>query len=72
MRQRAFDRLKRALLEAPVIRLPNVDVPFRVATDASDFAVAGVLLQQADGGKHDSVWYPVTYTSGKLTPAERN
>ena len=68
VRQRAFEQLKRALLEAPVLRLLNVDVPFRVATDASDFAVAGVRLQQVDGGKHDSAWYPAAYASRKLTP----
>ena len=41
-------RLKSALLDAPVSRLANVSQDFRVETDASDFAVAGVLTQQAE------------------------
>ena len=55
------------LLSAPGLRLANVE-PFIVVTDASDFAVAGVLLQQES---HDC-WHPVAYTSRKLTSAERN
>ena len=37
-------------------------------TDASDFAAAGVLLQQGD----DQSWHPVAYASQKLSGAERN
>ena len=43
-----FETLKLALLDAPVLRLADVNQDFRVKTDESDFAVAGVLLQQAD------------------------
>ena len=68
-RQHAFQQLKTALLEAPVLQLANIDLPFRVDTDASDCAVAGVLLQRPD---NDSEWHPVSYASRKLTPAERN
>ena len=60
--------LKNALLNAPVLKLPDVEKPFRVVTDASDFAVAGVLLQEDDNDD----WHPVAYTSGKLSSAERN
>jgi len=45
-----------------------VDKPFRVETDASDFAVAGILSQQTEDGQ----WHPVAYTSRKLSSAERN
>ena len=38
----AFEQLKNALLQAPVLRLANVSQPFRVDTDASDHAMAGV------------------------------
>lgn len=71
-RQCAFEQLKRALLQAPVLRLANVDLPFRVDTDASDFAIAGVLLQQASDNKYGDALFPVAYASRKLSPAERN
>ena len=47
-RQQTFETLKLALLDAPVLTLADVNQDFRVETDAIDFAVAGVLLQQAD------------------------
>ena len=68
-RQHAFESLRQALLSAPLLKLANVQKPFRVATDASDFAIAGVLLQQ---GESDSAWHPVAYASRKLSQAERN
>ena len=67
-RQQAFESLRAALLCAPVLRLADVEKKFRVVTDASDIALAGVLLQE---GENNS-WCPVAYTSRKLTPAERN
>ena len=65
--QHAFEQLKKALMQAPVLSLANVDQPFRIHTDASDFAVAGVLLQEVN-----SCWCPVAYASRSLSPAERN
>ncbi|KAI5335727.1 hypothetical protein L3X38_025861 [Prunus dulcis] len=41
--QHAFDELKRALLEEPVLRLPDLSKPFEVYTDALDFSIGGVL-----------------------------
>ena len=67
-RQQAFETLKLALLDAPVLRLADVNQDFRVKTDGSDFAVACVLLQQAD----DQSWHTVSYVSRKLSSAERN
>jgi len=67
-RQSAFEQLRTALLQAPVLKLADVSRPFRVDTDASDFALAGVLLQE----DAESQWHPVAYASRKLTAAERN
>ena len=67
-RQKAFESLKSALLEAPVLQLADVEKSFMVETDASDFAVAGVLLQQGE----DMDLHPVAYCSRKLSAAERN
>src|SRR5207344_681174 len=59
--QRAFETLKKALITAPVLRLPDPDLPFTVTTDASDFAVGAVLSQ--DDGAGDR---PVAFTSSTL------
>jgi hypothetical protein len=59
--QRAFERLKRALVTAPVLRSPDPDLPYVVTTDASDFAVGAVLSQ--DDGAGDR---PVAFTSSTL------
>ena len=63
--QAAFDALKAALCESPVLRLYDPDKPIRVVTDASDWAVGAVLLQDFGEG-----WQPVAYDSVKLKPAE--
>lgn len=66
--QSSFADLRTALLSAPVLRLADVNKPFRVVTDASDQAIGGVLLQQDEGDD----WHPVAYASRRLRPEERN
>ena len=66
--QAAFVKLRNALLSAPVLKLANIEKPFRVMTDASDIAISGVLLQCDD----QEQWHPVAYTSRRLRPEERN
>ncbi|CAL8989012.1 unnamed protein product [Prunus brigantina] len=60
--QHAFDELKKALMEEPVPRLPDLSKPFEVHSDASDFAIGGVLMQ--DG-------HPLAFESRKLNDTER-
>ena len=67
-RQHAFESLKHALLNAPLLRLADVNRPFRVVTDASDFALGCVLLQELE----EDAWHPVAYASRKLSAAEQN
>ena len=65
--QNAFNQLKGSLLSAPILRLADTSKPFRVETDASDFAIGAVLLQE-----YEHHWHPVAYDSRKLQQAERN
>ena len=63
--QKAFERLKRALCEAPVLQVPDFSQDFVLATDASDVAVSAVLQQKVDGSPA-----PIAYYSRVLAPAE--
>ena len=45
-----FDQLKSAIIANPVVRLPDVQKPFIVETDASQIAIGAVLKQRDDDG----------------------
>ncbi|PKI61910.1 hypothetical protein CRG98_017636 [Punica granatum] len=60
--QAAFDRLKQVVTDEPVLALPCYEKSFEVETDASDFAIGGVLMQ--DG-------HPIAFESRKLSDVER-
>lgn len=63
--EKSFQDLKRILLSAEVLCHYDRDHPTRVATDASQHGLGGVLLQEKQG-----IWRPVAYASRSLTPAE--
>jgi hypothetical protein len=42
----AFETLKGILVKAPVLKLPNFDKDFEIHSDASNFAIRGVLVQE--------------------------
>ena len=69
--EQAFEDLKEALTTAPVLAIPDQSKPFEIRwevyTDASGFALGGVLLQEGNNGLQ-----PVAYESRKMTPAEKN
>ncbi len=58
----AFETLKGILVKTPVLKFPNFDKDFEIHSDASDFAIGGVLVQ--DGR-------PVAFESKKLSETER-
>ncbi|KAA0060640.1 uncharacterized protein E6C27_scaffold22G005260 [Cucumis melo var. makuwa] len=60
--QAAFDGLKQALMEGPLLGIADVTKPFEVEIDASDYALGGVLLQNG---------HPIAYESRKLNAAGR-
>lgn len=62
---KSFEALKKALVSAPVLAIPNLAEPYEleVWTDASDTAVGAVLLQNG---------HPIAYESRKFSGAERN
>jgi hypothetical protein len=65
--EHAFETLKDACTSAPVLVTPDCALPFEVFTDASNFALGAVLLQNQGKGPQ-----PVAYLSKKLTLTERN
>ncbi|XP_016206384.1 uncharacterized protein LOC107646734 [Arachis ipaensis] len=60
--QKAFDKLKAAITEGPVLALPDYSKVFEVHTDASDYAIGGVLMQEG---------HPIAFESRKLNDTER-
>ncbi|KAJ8376187.1 hypothetical protein SKAU_G00067670 [Synaphobranchus kaupii] len=63
----AFDQLRAALTEAPVLAYPDAQRPFIVDTDASNTGVGAVLSQEDEDGEQ-----VVAYYSRALGKAERN
>ncbi|BHF62433.1 hypothetical protein SprV_0200541500 [Sparganum proliferum] len=69
--QTAFDELKTRLTTAPILMLPNTQLdapPFILDTDASGFAIGGVLSQCDETGAER----PVCFASKTLTKPQRN
>ena len=63
----AFDRLKAACLQAPILSFPDFNKPFLLETDASGRGLGAVLSQkQADGQYH-----PIAYASHVMNETEQ-
>ena len=71
--QDGFEAIKAALSSAPVLALPDQisakdgKAPFVLQTDASDFALGGVLMQDTGDGLR-----PIAFESRSLNAAEQN
>jgi len=60
--QTAFEKLKATVTEEPVLALPDFCKAFEVHTDASNFAISGVLMQES---------HLIAFKSRKLNDVER-
>jgi hypothetical protein len=65
----SFMKLKGLVTSAPVLVLPDNDLPFRLEADRSSIATGVVLSQQSVG---DNAWHPVAFLSIALNPVECN
>ncbi|GJT56205.1 reverse transcriptase domain-containing protein [Tanacetum coccineum] len=61
----AFETLKKKLTEAPILVVPDWNLPFKLMCDASDFAIGAVLGQRKM--KH---FQPIHYASKTMTEAQ--
>ena len=66
--QSSFEGIKQILKRSPVLAIADLDRPFLVACDVSDFAI-GCALMQYDADDAERV---VCYLFRQLQPAERN
>jgi hypothetical protein len=63
----SFMKLKELVTLAPVLVLPNYNLPFRLEADSSGIATGAVLSQQQ---VDDNTWHPVAFLSKVLNPVE--
>jgi transposase InsO family protein len=63
----AFNHLKNAFTTAPILRHFDPNIPIRIHTDASGFALSAILSQIIDSRPH-----PIAFWSRKCTPPECN
>jgi hypothetical protein len=66
--QKAFDAIKEAICQQPVLAHPNPDLPYFLETDASGAAMGAVLSQRQEDGR----LHPIAYMSQSFTGAEHN
>jgi hypothetical protein len=65
----SFIKLKELVTLAPVLVLPNDNLPFRLEANGSGIATSAVLSQQQ---VNNNAWHPVAFLSKALNPVERN
>jgi hypothetical protein len=65
--EESITKLINAITHAPVLRYFDENLPTKVLSDASQYAIGGWIAQ-----KHPDGWHPVVFVSRKLRPAEFN
>ena len=74
----AFTQLRQAFVEAPILHHFDPESHIRIETDASGYAIGGVLSQLSSGARPDGVvtkdnlgqWHPVAFFSRKMIPVK--
>ena len=64
--QQGFDAIKKALADAALLHHPKPNANLALTTDASNFAIGGVLEQRGKNG-----WEPLAFYSAKLQDHQR-
>eukprot|EP00957_Ditylum_brightwellii_P082821 6296483-Ditylum_brightwellii.AAC.1 len=59
----SFLSIKRTIVQKVLLHFPDFSKPFDVYTDASNYQLGGIIIQEG---------YPVAFHSRKLTPAQQN
>ena len=65
--KRAFNRLKTAIISAPILVYPKWNIPFVLQCDASDVGLGSVLTQYHHNSEH-----PIAYYSRRFDKHEQN
>ena len=68
-----FEELKVAFTTAPVLWHYNTNLPVRLETDTSSFAILGILSQQNNEESPEKYhWHPMAFWSCQMLPMEWN
>ena len=67
LEQKAFDTIKQKLIEAPILKFPDLNKQFVLTCDASMTGISGILSQYSDDGKF---LHPVAYGSNTLNETQ--
>jgi len=69
---RAFKAMKKAITTQPILKHPDSTKPFYIDSDASQYAIGAVLLQEHySEAKKKMRMYPLAYESKKLSETEQ-
>ena len=66
--EKSFEKLKKALISAPILKAPDWNHIFHVHIDASAYALGCILTQPHE----HNMDFPVTYASRQLNSTEKN
>jgi len=66
--EQSFIKLKENLINAPILKYPDISKEFNIRTDASYEGIGGVLLQK----DKSEIEHPIHFISRSLTKAEKN
>ena len=64
--EKAFKDLKNSLCSTPILKFPNMKLPFIITTDASGYGISAILSQKINGFEH-----PIAYASRVLSKSEK-